>query len=152
MIRHDVYLPRYDWRVTIYYSVTCYYMYEILDALRAIGIDRHSIGKAYRNLASGQLDTGLTYSNPQRGESVMVISTASSPEEYANSIAHESQHLLKHICKTCDIDPYGEEVCYLAGELAAQIHHHASALYCNDCFKGLRSRLLTKGVKLRHNV
>lgn len=138
MIRHDIYLKRYDWRITVYYSVTCYYLYEIMDALRAIEVDKDSLAKAYRNISSCKLDTGLTFSNPERRESVMVIGTASNADEYANSIAHESQHLIKHITKALRLDPYGEEICYIAGDIGAAINHHAHALYCDECLESLR--------------
>lgn len=138
MIRHDIYLKGYDWRITVFYSVTCYYLYEIMDALRAIGVDRHSMAKAYRNISSCKLDTGLTFSNKSMRESVMVISKASNADEYANSIAHESQHLIKHITKALELDPYGEEICYIAGDIGAAIHHHAAALYCDECLANMR--------------
>lgn len=141
MICHDIYLPRYDWRVTVFYSVTCYYLYEIMDALRAIGVDRHSLAKAHKNISSCQLDNGLTYSNHENRMSVMVISMASSSDEYANSIAHESQHLIKHITKALGLDPYGEEICYIAGDIGAAIHHHAKELYCDDCLEHLKREL-----------
>lgn len=126
------------WRVRVFYSVTSYHLYEIMDSLRNAGCDKESMAKAFRNISSGKLDTGLTYSNPRTKESVMVIGYASSADEYANSIFHETQHLVKHITKTLGIDPYGEEICYLAGEVGAAINHFAHDLLCDNCLSKLR--------------
>lgn len=141
MIIQELNIKGYDWHVTFFFSVTCYHLYTILDKLREIGASQDVVAKAYKNISSCSLDTGLTYSNPERRESVVVIGTASSPEEYSNSIAHECQHLIKHIGLENGIDPYSEELCYLAGHIAGEIHKNASALFCNNCLMGLRKKL-----------
>lgn len=137
MIKHNITLSN-GWRVKVFYSVTSYYLYEILDCLRNTGCEKDYLAKAYRNIASGKLDTGLTYSNPRTRESVMVIGYASNADEYANSIFHETQHLVKHITMTLGIDPYGEEICYLTGEAGAAINHYAHDLLCDRCLSKLR--------------
>lgn len=49
--------------------------------------------------------------------------------------------LAKEIGKACGIDPYGEEICYLAGYIAQQIHHHASQLLRTHCLQNTKDRL-----------
>ena len=74
MIRQEFILPRYDWHVSVYYSVTTYWTREIMDELRRVGCRGESLRRAYRNLESGNLNTGITYSNFGRCDTVMVIS------------------------------------------------------------------------------
>ena len=101
--------------------------------------DMRSTGKYLRdaqaNLWAGKLDSGLTYSNMERHETVMVIAKASEGAEYWNSIDHEKNHLLQHIALTYEIDPYGEEISYISGELIRDIYRMAKGLLCDCCRK-----------------
>lgn len=63
MIVRDLYIGRYDWHLKIFYAVDCYYTGEIIDELKAIRCPRPGIERAYRNLSSCRLNTGLTCSN-----------------------------------------------------------------------------------------
>ena len=109
MIRQDFYIDEYGWHVRIYYAVTTYWAGRILSDMERIGCRSVELAKAWRNLRSGDLNTGLTYSNFQTGETVMVISRTSSPEEFLNSWEHEKKHLARHIEQAFGIDPYSEE-------------------------------------------
>lgn len=64
---------------------------------------------------------GLTYTNTRLQETVMVIGEATSPEEFFNSLTHESRHLEAHIAQTLNLDPYGEDICYVSGEIAEKL-------------------------------
>ena len=77
MIRQRFTLPKYHWRVYSYYVVTNPNADEILDALVHIGCDVEDLQRAYNNLTSGKLDTGLTYSNSDTQETVMVFAKTS---------------------------------------------------------------------------
>lgn len=135
MIVQDIYLGRVDWHVRIYYAVTTYYAHEILDDLIALGCSGKYLRDAQANLWAGKLDSGLTYSNMERHETVMVIAKASEGAEYWNSIDHEKNHLLQHIALTYEIDPYGEEISYISGELIRDIYRMAKGLLCDCCRK-----------------
>lgn len=96
MIVQDFYIPKYDWRVRVYYAVTTYWISEILCELHRIGCRGEDFKQAYRNLSSGALNTGLTYSDFEERETVMVIALTSSPGEFQNSWDHEKGHLYDH--------------------------------------------------------
>lgn len=128
-------MPKYGWTVHTYIAVHQYYTHEILDKMRELGADQHLLSRAYGNLVSGNLNTGLTYSNPERHESVVVVALTSSPEEFANSLVHEMSHLRRHIENACDIDPDSEEPCYLMGELVQSMYAKAYELLCPHCRK-----------------
>lgn len=122
MISQMFHLPKYNWSVKVFYSVTCYHTREILEELKACGCDKEFMDDAEENMESCQLNTGLTFSNLIKNESVMVIAKTSSTQEFSNSLAHESQHLLMHIARRYNIDVYGEEICYLSGDIAESMH------------------------------
>ncbi len=137
MIEQDIYLPEYDWHCKVFYSVTTYWVEDILGELQRIGCAGYSLKRAERNLKAGRLNTGLTYSNQKRGETVMVIAKTSTPEEFAHSYDHEKGHLAKHIALAYDIDPYGEEFQYMSGDIAKKMFPIAKKFMCKCCRKKL---------------
>lgn len=130
MIRQRFRLDRFDWVVTVYYAVHGYYPDEIMDELRRIGIKGKDLAGAERNLYSGEIDSGLAFVN--NGEAVGVIGLASSAEQYADSIQHEVMHLALFMGREMGLDPYGEEVCYMGGEIARKMWPK-SKLLTSEC-------------------
>lgn len=132
MIRQTIYLERaHGWKVTAFYAVTHYEVEEIMQALTSAGADESSLDRAYENLSSGNLNTGLCYSG--NGESVLVISCVTSPAQFLNSLVHELHHLASHIASALGYDQKGEEVCYIGGETAEQMYPVASKSLCEHC-------------------
>lgn len=140
MIVQDFYIPKYDWRVRVYYAVTTYWTSEILCELHRIGCRGEDFKQAYRNLSSGALNTGLTYSDFEDRETVMVIALTSSPGEFQNSWDHEKGHLCRHISQVFNIDPYGEEAQYLSGEVGQKMFPIAKNFLCEHFRKNLCRR------------
>ena len=134
MIRQDIYLRRYRWHVVVYYAVTRMYCDEIMDDLRSIGCRGKNLRVAYNNLSEGKVDTGLTYSNYDRRETVMVIASTSTPAQFLNSYDHERKHLEAHIADAYGLDPWGEEVAYLCGEIGQLLYPISQRFMC-ECRK-----------------
>ena len=132
MIRQRFDIEEYGWKVEVYYAVDCYYTDEIMGRLYDIGCRGDVLETAYRNLSSGKPDTGLTYSNYGTRQTVMVIGITSSPAEFQNSYDHERKHLEAHMAKALGIDPWGEEICYLSGNIGQKMFDKARLLLC-DC-------------------
>lgn len=131
MIHQQIILEKYDnWLIDVYYGVTCFHICTIMDNLHEIGCDGRNAKQAYENLSSGDLNTGLTYSNYHNHHTVMVVGIADSPEQFANSLTHEIGHIVAHIGKTYRLDMYGEEVCYLAGKIAQSTFIVAKHFMC----------------------
>lgn len=120
MIKQRFILDNYDWNITVYYSVHGYYVDEIMEHLQWLGMSKSKLDKAYKNLSSGKLDTGMTYVSD--GKAVCVIGKASDASEYANSIQHEIMHLAIFIAIAEGIPLEDEEVCYIGGEIAKKMH------------------------------
>lgn len=142
MIVQDFYIPKYDWRVRVYYAVTTYRTSEILCEFHRIGCRGEDFKQAYRNLSSGALNTGLTYSDFEDRETVMVIALTSSPEEFQNSWDHEKGHLCRHISQAFNIDPYGEDEQYLNGYIGQKMFPVAKNFLCEHCRGNLKRTLL----------
>ena len=130
MIRQSFHLDRFDWTITIFYAVHGYYVEDIMDELKRIGIRGKKLAKAEENLTAGEVNSGLTYVN--NGEAVCVIGIASSAARYMDSIVHEVMHLCKFIGRAEGLDPYGEEVCYIGGEIARKMWPK-SKLLTSEC-------------------
>lgn len=57
MIVQDFVLEKIGWRVKVFYAVTGYYLYDILEALRSIGCRGVNLHDAYRQIFSSDLNT-----------------------------------------------------------------------------------------------
>lgn len=141
MISQIFCLPKIGWRVRVFYCVTSVYTFKILRALREAGADPECEERAFVKLMNGEEDGGITYSNPDRRMSVIVITATSSPEEFANSLQHEQRHLERHIAEAIGIDPYSEDAGYLAGDIAMAMFPTAKTFLCECCSKKVRKNL-----------
>lgn len=137
MIVQDFYLPRYGWHVRAYYAVTTYWRDRILRDLWRVGCRGEALERARLNLTDSALDTGLTYSNLRRCETVMVLSLTSTPAEFLNSWVHEMKHLARHVEQAYTIDTFGEEAAYLEGTIAQKMFPVAGKFLCEHCREGL---------------
>lgn len=135
MIRQKFKLPNLRWIIYAYYVVTKPNADEILENLVGIGCNGETLQRAYKNLTSGNLDTGLTYSNIGTRETVMVISATSSAKEFQKSYKHETGHLQSHIAQTFGIDPHGEEIQYIGDDIIESTWEIAKDLLCEHCRK-----------------
>lgn len=133
MIKQDITLSNIGWHVRIFYAVDKYYADEITDVLVRIGCRGQQLRDAKKNLWSGDLDSGLTFANPDIKEAVMVIGLTSNARQHANSTLHEQMHLLSYIASSLNLDPYGEEICYIGGELAQKMHPVTNVFECDCC-------------------
>ena len=68
----------------------------------------------------------------------MEVGYASSGEELFNSLLHEMRHVEEHITKASQIEPYGEPVAYLTGELGRQMYSCIGHYLCDCCRKHLQ--------------
>lgn len=136
MIQHEVYIPKYDWYVKMYYAVTCYHVDDIMRSLESIGCPEPFLRKAYDNMSSCKLDNGITYTNSRLRSSVVVIGMHSSPAQFLNSFMHELRHLTDHLMVSLNMEPGGEDIAYLTGDLAEELVNDVAMFICNcHCHK-----------------
>lgn len=130
MLKQYFVIPKYNWKVYVYYYVTCYYLNEILTKLRSMGCTGKYLEDAYRNMSSCQLNSGITYSNNTQKHSLMVISSTSTPAQFMNSLLHEQYHLIEHIVEKYNINPFSEEAAYLAGFIGQKMYPKVKYFLC----------------------
>lgn len=135
MIVQDIYLKDPGWCVRIYYGADEMHAMEIIDDLISIGCTGENLKKAKRNLWKDSDNDGITFANPGECQAMIVIGETTSAAEFANSQLHEQLHLLSYIAESQGIDPYGERICYIAGDLNMQMFSCAKQFLCDCCRK-----------------
>lgn len=130
MKRQDISLPDWKWKCAIFYDADIHDMTAILHSLREIGCGRAHLFRAKNVLLADKPNIGLTFSSFENRSSVMVIGRVTSESEFQNTLDHEKGHLARHISLACDIDPYGEEAQYLAGEIGQRMFPVAKQYIC----------------------
>lgn len=136
MITQKIVLPHYgNWEIYAYFAMTTYYTDEIMEHLWSIGVDVANARKAYRNLSSGELDTGLCYSNYKRKKTVLVVAKTSSAAEFLNSLTHEVTHACTHIAEEMGVNHKSEDFAYMVGETCREMFPYVKELMCDCCRK-----------------
>lgn len=117
MIRREIYLEQYGWKVLCYIWYSSCDVDEICGALEGIGCNGLYLESAYRHLMQPSNERGLTYSNVRMRESVVAVGATERQEGSVNTIGHELLHVVAHICDNEGITMQSEEPCYIMGEL-----------------------------------
>lgn len=133
MKTHVFYIEQHNWLVKAYIDTTSEDADVILDELRSIGADMDVMRKAYKNLRSGEMNTGLTYASPWNRETIVVVSRATSAKEYFNSIVHEIAHAGVYTCDALGIDLKSEQAAYFQGGLARDLFPCIKEFLCECC-------------------
>lgn len=130
MITRDLYIKRYDWLVHFFLGASCYWTEEIIEALRKVNCPLDHILDSYESMDTCSLDTGITYSNYDLRETVLVVNTTSSIAEFLDSLDHEKKHLVSHMEEALGIDPWSEEAAYLSGDIMRDIAGDVKRFIC----------------------
>lgn len=125
MIRQCCVIPSEDWKVDIFYDARPKNADEILDELWDLGCEQRHLYKAEQLLRSGVANEGLTYSNPYERRSIVVIGHTDDCFQFINSLSHEKQHIEQAICKADRLDPYGEDIAYISGDISQNLARNA---------------------------
>ena len=136
MIRQVAYLPEYDWVIKAYFAVSSYWTDEIMAELAFAGADEEQMWKSYDSLISGNLDEGICFSGAGTRTSILVVAKTSSAAEFYNSATHEFCHLAAQIAQSVGVDPAGEEVAYIVGNMARDFYPSIKHLLCDCCRRG----------------
>ena len=121
MITQDLYLDSYDWSIRIYYAIDGYYKPEILGDLQKLNCSKIDFIRAKDILDNCRFNEGFTCSDNDTRNSLMVIGLTTSPSEFYNTLEHEKGHVVSHIGLSCGLNPYGEDIQYLNGEISKKL-------------------------------
>ena len=140
MIRQLIHIEQYDWDARVFMGSTATDAKEILTTLEDIGISAQQFMRAERHLERALRDSGMTYSSAKTRSSVVVIAHSTSPEQTINTFTHELRHLSDDIAEASGIPHRGEEVAYLAGDVACSLAGTLLQIVCDcpNCRNGLR--------------
>lgn len=133
MIHVNLYISKYDWVVHCFFAVNHYFTNTIVESIRKTGGNEKIQSDVRKKLQEGKLNGGITYSNYDKRESVLVTEITSSASEFLNSLVHETHHLATHIALADDISLTGEEICYIQGDVARTLFSFCSKLLCPNC-------------------
>ena len=131
-------LTKWDWRVRVFYVVDLIPIDFIIEELYGIGCTERDVDNAVKVLDNEKDNRGITFSNDKKRESIIVIGETSCPAQFSNSFDHEKLHLTMHIARVDNIDPFGEELAYLAGEIGFQTFPIAKRFLCEHCREDLK--------------
>ena len=131
-------LTKWDWRVRVFYVVDLIPIDFIIEELYGIGCTERDVDNAVKVLDNGKDNRGITFSNDEERESIIVIGETSCPAQFSNSFDHEKLHLAMHIARVDNIDPFGEDLAYLAGEIGLQTFPIAKRFLCEHCREDLK--------------
>ena len=133
MITQEFILDRRYWKVYVYYDVTPKDVTDIVTKLHEIGLPKSYIASAYTTLNSNKLNQGLTQTNNRYKTSVVVFTKTSSASQFVNSFVHEIGHLSNHISRAYNINLNGEEIQYIAGDIAQEMFKKCHRFMCDCC-------------------
>lgn len=131
-------LTKWNWRVRVFYVVDLIPIDFIIEELKGIGCNNSDIDAAISVLDNEEDNRGITFSNDKERESIIVIGETSCPAQFSNSFDHEKLHLAMHIARVDNINPFGEELAYLAGEIGFQTFPIAKRFLCEHCREDLK--------------
>jgi len=131
-------LKDWNWKVRVFYVVDLIPIDYIIEELKGIGCTDDDINIAIDVLDNGEDDKGITFSNNDTRETIIVIGETSCPAQFSHSFDHEKLHLAMHIAKVDGIDPFSEELAYLAGEIGFQTFPVAKQFLCEHCREDLK--------------
>lgn len=135
MIRQRIPLYYWGWDITVYYEAGPEDADRILLDLDRLGADGAELRRAERNIRGGVPNTGLTFTSRKSRESMTVISRTTNAAQFQDTLDHEKGHLAMHIGKALGLDPYGEELQYLSGEIGRRMFPVAKRFLCDACRK-----------------
>jgi len=114
-------IKKYDWSVDFFFNAYPGDIEEILDSLYWMGASEHQIEDGIKTIKENEPNFGITYSNLDNKKTVVILGNITSKEEFNNTVVHEIQHIIQSISKVYHIDPYGEDISYLAGDIAEML-------------------------------
>ena len=100
MIKQVFGIPEYGWTVTVYYAIDGYDTRMVMDGLKRLGCSGNDLKRAYGNVMSGAVNTGLTYSNAD--ERMRIDPYGEEAEYLAGYVGQQMFDVAKmFLCDTC---------------------------------------------------
>ena len=107
----------------------------VLACLRSFDAPADVVAEAADLMGAGP-NCGFTFTNGYRRNALTWVGPQDAGAEWVNTTVHEIVHLAMAIAIDQGIDPYSEELAYLAGDITEQVSDLLCALACDHCRDG----------------
>lgn len=131
MLYQEFDIPKYKWKVYAFYDTTFEDCEDVMECLYFLGCNGDTAKKAFNNLSSGDMNTGLTFSKDRK--TCIVLGRATDRANFAHTYQHEIFHIGQHIANEYGISCQGEALAYIIGDIAATMLPYASHFLCEHC-------------------
>lgn len=121
------------WKIIFLFSFDAYDKEQILDALVWADAPNSIISQVSENISAGRLNEGFCYSNTQERKTIAAIGQTATGPEFLDTTVHEITHIAQHIANTDGMDPWGEDIAYLAGDISHEISDIVCEMSCPHC-------------------
>lgn len=124
-----------DWTIRFLFSFDKSDRVRVLESLFWANAPNSIISQVSENIRAGRLNEGFCFSQPSLRRTVLGVGLAESGPEVLDSMVHEIFHICQHISMEDAIDPYSEELAYLAGDISREVSDVVCELSCPKCHK-----------------
>ena len=126
MIQQNLHIEEIGWNLRIFYCPkTTSQRSIVLQRLFDAGCTGKNYRRAMALLNSGALNTGLTYTNKDERETIIVVGCSSDIAEFVNTLTHEINHFIEHVMEALNIESGTEDEAYFTGELFELLYRDA---------------------------
>ena len=118
MMEQNLHIKEIGWSLRIFYCPkTSSQRSIVLQCLYDAGCTGKNYRRAMALLNSGAWNIGLTYTNKDDMETIIVIGCSSDVAEFVNTLTHEINHFIEHVMEALHIESGTEDEAYFTGEL-----------------------------------
>lgn len=126
MIQQNINIREIGWNLRIFYCPkTASQCSIVLQRLFDAGCTGKNYRRAMALLNSGAWNTGLTYTNKENRETIIVIGCSSDVAEFVNTLTHEINHFIEHVMEALHIESGTEDEAYFTGEFFELLYRDA---------------------------
>ena len=126
MIEQNLHIKEIGWSLRIFYCPkTASQRSIVLQRLFNAGCTGKNYRRAMALLNSGAWNVGLTYTNKESRETIIVVGCSSDIAEFINTLTHEMNHFIEHAMEALHIESGTEDEAYFTGELFELLYRDA---------------------------
>ena len=126
MIQQNVKIREIGWNLRIFYCPkTASQCSIVLQRLFNAGCTGKNYRRAMALLNSGAWNVGLTYTNKENRETIIVVGCSSDIAEFVNTLTHEINHFIEHVMEALHIESGTEDEAYFTGEFFELLYRDA---------------------------
>ena len=126
MMEQNLHIKEIGWSLRIFYCPkTSSQRSIVLQRLFDAGCTGKNYRRAMALLNSGALNIGLTYTNKDERNTIIVVGCSSDIAEFVNTLTHEINHFIEHVMEALHIQSGTEDEAYFTGEFFELLYRDA---------------------------